>query len=323
MPAISCEGARVSNPTVESTPKSNSKVTGQNTPKVTDTFCMIVGILKAEPQRKFTVSEIVHCTPLTRQAVKMALSRYARPENPAPVRRVGHGFYAYDPLKNSTTLEKVAREGELKFENVVLMHVTLGAHPPTLLPDFESPRTQQNDQSNRSAPTLKTGYPRRLPLGQQISWEIFDNGTEIIRLAANGHRPFSPDHLLTLFEELRRDGLNESWMCASIEVNTDSRDIRVDASISVSVLTGLLVKVYQHGPFARVELADRRTVPLKEVLELVRGICTQTDNREILRQNAQIKENLKTVSGEARLSLNLSRKTRERLAECRKEHQAS
>jgi len=161
-------------------------------------------------------------------------------------------------------------------------------------------------------------------LGQQISWEIFDNGTEIIRLAANGHRPFSPDHLLTLFEELRRDGLNDSWTCASVEVNADSRDLRVDASsISVSVLTGLLVKVYQHGPFARVELADRRTVPLKEVLELVRGICTQTDYREILRQNAQIKENLKTVSGEARLSLNLSRKTRERLAECRKEHQAS
>ncbi len=324
MPAINCEGdPSISNPTIESNPESNRKITGQNAGKVTVTFSTIVDILKSEPQRKFTVSEIVRCTPRTREAVKVALSRYANPENSAPIRRVGHGVYQYDPLKNSTTLEKVAREGELKFENVVLMHVTSGAHPPTLLPGFGAPSEAQNEHSNSSIPTPKTGYPRRLPLGQQITWKIFDNGTEMIHISANGVRPFSPDHLLTLIEELQREGVNDSWVCASVEVNADSRDLRVDTSISLPIFTGLLIKIYQHGPFARVEFADRRIVPLKEVLELVKGICTQVDTKEHLREYAQFKEALKKMDGEARLSLNISRKTRERLDECKKEHKIS
>ena len=64
---------------IEVTLKTEPLVTGTNT---------IVEILRAEPERVFSVSDILNCTGSTRQAVKMALSRLASPKNSAPIKRV-------------------------------------------------------------------------------------------------------------------------------------------------------------------------------------------------------------------------------------------
>jgi hypothetical protein len=56
-------------------------------------------------------------------------------------------------------------------------------------------------------------------------------------------------------------------------VNIDSRKLRSDASYSIQVIEGLLLKVYQHGTSVRVEVIDRRKCSIKEVLELLHGFA--------------------------------------------------
>ncbi len=241
----------------------------------------------------------------------MALSRLSSPKNPAPVKRVGRGFYRYDPAKDQTGLTALIRSGNWKVENITL--VTKGAYPPPLLLSLEPGKPPETGNGNMQQPTPRAGYPWHLPTGQCVSWERYDNGTEMIRLSVNGAPPFSPDHVLTLIDVLRKDGLDDSWECVSIEVNIDSRDLRVDASMSLQVLEGLLAKCYQHGPWMRVELADRRRCGLGEVMGLLTGLAGVVDAREALQRCDQLREDLNAVAGTARLALTNSRKIREKV----------
>ncbi|MHB8162784.1 MAG: hypothetical protein ACYDDV_00370 [Methanoregula sp.] len=144
-------------------------------------------------------------------------------------------------------------------------------------------------------------------------WELYENHTQVIRLSANGAPSFSPDHALTLIDVLRKEGLNDKWECKSIEANVDSRYLRVDASISLQVLEGLLIKCYQHGSLMRVELADRRRCSLGEVMGLLTGLAGTVDSREALQQCDQLREDLKEVAGTAQVALSNSRKLRDRV----------
>jgi len=295
--------------------ENNIKVTPQTEPLVTVTNT-IVESLRAEPKTIFSVSDIFHCTRSTRQAVKMALSRLSSPNSSAPVKRVGRGLYQYDLTKETPGLTSLVQLANWKAENVVL--VTKGAYPPTLLPLQEPGISPEMEKGNKQQPTSKAGYPWHLPTGQCVSWERYDNGTQIIRLSAKGAPPFSPDHVLTLLEILKKDGLDDTWDCVSIEVNIDSRTLRVDASINLQVLEGLLLKVYQHGPCIRVELADRRRCSLGEVMGLLTGLAGAVDAREALQRCNQFGKDLKEVAGTARLGLNNSRKVREKVDDLKK-----
>lgn len=246
----------------------------------------------------------------------MALSRLSSPKNPAPVKRAGRGFYKYDPEKDKTGLDALVRSGNWKVENITL--VTKGAQGRVLLLSTGPEKPAETGDGNIQQPTPRAGYPRHLPTGQCVSWEQYDNGTEMIRLSVNGAPPFSPDHALTLIDILREQGLDDSWECVSIEVNIDSRDLRFDSSISLQVLEGLLLKCYQHGPWMRVELADRRRCGLGEVMGLLTGLAGAIDAREALQQCDQLREDLKEVSGTARVALSNSRKVRERVEDLTK-----
>jgi hypothetical protein len=289
------------------TPKTEALVTVTNT---------IVNILRAEPGRAFSISDIFHHTGSTRQAVKMALSRLSSPKNSAPVKRVGRGFYKYAPEKDKAGLDALIRSGNWKVENITL--VTKGAYPTPLLSFQEPGSAPETGSSNSQQPTPRAGYPWSLPTGQCVNWERYDNGTEMIRLSVNGAPPFSPDHALTLIDILRRKGLDDSWVCVSIEVNVDSRDLRFNSSISLQVLEGLLLKCYQHGPWVRLELADRRRCGLGEVMALLTGLAGSVDAREALQQCEQLREEVKEIGSTARLALNNSRKVREKVEDLTK-----
>ncbi len=241
----------------------------------------------------------------------MALSRLSKDDNPAPIKRAGRGFYKYAPEKDKAGLTALVRSGNWKIENLTL--VTKGAQGGVLLLSQEPGNGPETSDSNMQQSTPRAGYPWTLPTGQCVSWERYGNGTETIRLSVNGAPPFSPDHALTLIEVLRKDGLNDTWECVSIEVNIDSRDLRVDSSISLQVLVGLLLKCYQHGPWMRVELADRRRCGLGEVMGLLTGLTGAIDAREAIQQCGQLREDLKGVAGTARLALSNSRKIREKV----------
>lgn len=241
----------------------------------------------------------------------MALSRLSSPKNPAPIKRAGRGFYKYAPEKDRAGLDALVRSGAWKIENLTL--VTKGAQGGVLLLSSGPEKPAETGDSNTTQPTPRAGYPWNLPTGQCVSWERYENGTEMIRLSVNGAPPFSPDHVLTLIHILRGQGLNDSWECVSIEVNVDSRDLRFDSSISLQVLEGLLLKCYQNGPWMRVELADRRRCGLGEVMALLTGLSGAVDVRDALQQCDQIRQELKEVSGTARVALSNSRKVREKV----------
>jgi len=245
----------------------------------------------------------------------MALSRLSSPKNPAPVKRAGRGFYKYAPEKDKAGLEALVRSGNWKVENITL--VTKGAQGGVLLLSTGPEKPAETSDSNNQQRTPRAGYPWNLPTGQCVSWER-DHGTEMIRLSVNGAPPFSPDHALTLIDILRGQGLDDSWECVSIEVNIDSRDLRVDKSISLQVLEGLLLKCYQHGPWMRVELADRRRCGLGEVMALLNGLAGSVDAREALQQCEQLREEVKEIGGTARLALSNSRKVREKVEDLTK-----
>lgn len=253
----------------------------------------------------------------------MALSRLSSPKNPAPVKRIGRGLYRYDPSKDSTGLTALVRSGNWKIENLTL--VTKGAQGGILLLSTGPEKPAETGDRNMQQPTPRAGYPWHLPTGQYVSWEQYPNNTQMIRLSVNGAPPFSPDHALTLIDMLRKDGLDDSWECVSIEVNVDSRDLRVDSSISLQVLEGLLLKSYQHGPWMRVELADRRRCGLGEVLGLLTGLAGSVDAREALQQCDQLRKDFKEVDGtsraamsNSRVALSNSRKIREKVEDLTK-----
>ncbi|PKL64797.1 MAG: hypothetical protein CVV32_06880 [Methanomicrobiales archaeon HGW-Methanomicrobiales-3] len=250
----------------------------------------------------------------------MALSRLSSPKNPAPIKRAGRGFYKYAPEKDRAGLDALVRSGAWKIENLTL--VTKGAQGGVVLPSGaheNRPETgPETGDSNIPQPTPRAGYPWNLPTGQCVSWEQYTNGTEMIRLSVNGAPPFSPDHVLTLIHILRGQGLDDTWECVSIEINIDSRDLRFDSSISLQVLEGLLLKIYSHGPWMRVELADRRRCGLGEVMALLTGLSGAVDVRDALQQCDQIRQELKEVSGTARVALSNSRKVREKVEDLTK-----
>jgi hypothetical protein len=78
-------------------------------------------------------------------------------------------------------------------------------------------------------------------------------GYDLILYPAKLMIPFSPDHVLTLLNFLKKKGFGAPMGVAySIEVNIDRRKLRNDASYSIQVIEGSLLKVYQHGTSVRV-----------------------------------------------------------------------
>jgi hypothetical protein len=261
----------------------------------------VLDVLKSEPDCVFLILDVCDRTGIGYDTVKSILRRLASTgKGSGAVRRVEPGIYQYDPLKGSDSLQALAQSGNWHIENLVIMtHAPLGTHPIPVHPNETMPEQDkvhekcikgcigcpERDTTCASIPISLPGYPWILPTSQKVTWEQHKNGTQRIALAANGAPPYSADHTLTLFDLFRKEGLVvENSECLSIELNKDDQRIRIDASYSLRVIEGLLLKIYQHGESARIEIADRRKVPLREVMEILHAVAGGIDTRETRRE---------------------------------------
>jgi len=271
-------------------------------------MCIVLA-LKAEPDHTFDVLDVVERTGGKKDTVKRLLPRLASSgKGSGAVKRVSPGFYHYDPLKEQDSLMNLVQSGCVKFENIVFTKIVhLKTHSGVVSLSNTIPESAKETPSDKRIPKPKPGYPWKLPTGQCVAWLQYYNGSEMIRLSADGHPPFSPDHLLTLIAFLRRDGLvDKEWQCTSLEANLDSPIPRIDASYSMEIVTGLFLKIYQHGYNARVEIADRRKVPVREVLELLHGVVDQIDGREALKKVAALEKQFAALCKLAQKDHNLA-----------------
>jgi hypothetical protein len=159
--------------------------------------------------------------------------------------------------------------------------------------------------SSQSVPHQNVPYPRKTPTGHLVLWEwktptghlvLWEyyptTGTQVISISANGSPPLSSGEALLIISKIRESGgLDDSWNCTSIETNIDSRNLRIDGSYSMQLIENVLVKIYQHGyNNARIEIADKRTVPLREIMNLFQSLANNFDGQGIIREVKNIDE---------------------------------
>jgi hypothetical protein len=268
-----------------------SYATSEHAVKATSLSTHILEILKAEPNRKFLISDIVDLTGAKSSSVRKTLSRLARLSGKlsGPVMRVDHGIYQYDPGKERHSLQGLVLAGDWKLENLVFVSMGGQSGSMPLSETSESP-------SNSGRGTPLSGYPFTFPTGQQFTWEQYENGTQIIRISARGAPPLSVDLILYIIDDLQRKGQDlDNWYCTSIEVNKDSRKLRVDDSYSLQIFAGVLLKIYQHGYSTRIEIADRRKVPIREIVDLLQSFTAGLDQRVTLKEIAELKDRVHRI----------------------------
>lgn len=295
----------------------NTKVTPKNGERLQSLSACVLAVLQAEPDRAFLISDLVDRTGGNRPALKTALSRLSSAgKGSGPVRRITHGMYQYAPEKEHENLQAMARSGNWKIEN--LTFVTLGAQGGAVLLSETAPEEPKVTLPDASQPVPHPGFPAPWPLqtGQTVTWEDYDNGTQVIRISANGAPPISPDTALMIIEALKNNGFNSSWQCVSLELNVDSRKLRMDGSYSVQLIEGVLLKAYQHGYNTRVEIADRRKVPVREVLDLFHAIAGGMDGTEAIKGVKALEARVKQNEKDTRLALKIARQVRDREPQC-------
>jgi hypothetical protein len=251
-------------------------------PKAASLSTAIVDMLKEEPDRIFTVKDFIDKTHANEATVRKTLSRLSSSrKGGGPVKRIAHGLYQYDPTGEDAGLMAIMKYGHWRVENISFD--SLGAQGECM-PHSSEDEFSPISGTKSSIPQPRPGFPWILPTKQQVQWEVYQNGTEVIRLSANRAAPFSPDHVLTLMQFLETEGFgDDKWVCKSIEANVEGRKLRIDGSFSIQLIEGLLLKVYQHGPALRIELADRRPHSLPEVISFLKAICDGFDGAEALK----------------------------------------
>ena len=297
-------------------PKGDTEGDTQGTPKKGQSLSQcIVRELESEPDYDFTILDVCDRTGIPNGTVKRTLNRLSSPgKGSGKVRKVGRGLYRYYPEKGGDSLQDLARSGEWKLENLCFTtSVPLGAHPTPVSPSEPIPEQAKGTPSDPCIPVSLPGYPWHLPAGQLVTWDKYENGTQMIRLSANGAPPFSPDHVLTLIDIFRKHGLDpEKWECTSQEINKDGQNIRIDASYSLPVMEGIWIKVYQHGYNARIEVANRRTVSMREVMDFIHGISGGINLQETRKEMKAIGDRVQQAERTAHLAYSIAAKVRDK-----------
>ena len=110
---------------------------------------------------------------------------------------------------------------------------------------------------------------------------------------------------------LRKSGMDDSWKCTSMEANIDSRYHRIDCSYAVQLIEGLILKVYQHGHNARIEIADRRNVPMREIMNFFHTLANTIDGQGIIRQQKSMDERITRCERKASQAITIAAKVRD------------
>jgi hypothetical protein len=300
--------------------ENDKNVTGNNELKYLSLSPWIVEILKSDPSRRFFVRELIQITHAKPDAVRQAVSRLSKTgKGSGPVRKIDHGMYQYAPEKELDSLEVLVQLGNWKAENLVF--VTKGAQGGVLSQSDPSPGPGKGPESDTQSFSIPVRHeccpcPWKLPTGQVVTWVDYKNSTEEIRISANGAPPLNPDAVLIILRTLR-DFMTEGqvWNCVSMELNIDSVSQRIDHSYSLQVIEGLLLKAYQHGYVARIEIADRRKVPLLEITQLFNALAVKIEGKEALREVADLKKEMKMLGETARTAYSVAVRERDKRIE--------
>lgn len=291
----------------------------------------VLAVLKAEPDHTFHVRDVAEKTGGKVDTVNRILSRLSKSgKGSGAVRKVSHGFYKFDPAKEQGNLMDFARSGEWKIENITLVRMgvwgTSGQAPQPISDDPK--RTSETAQSGQETGTIRTtpdtnipspkpGYPMSLFNGQELFRGVYANGTEEIRISANGAPPISIDLIQQILDNFKYGGLNfDEWQCIRIEVNKDSYTRRLEGTFTMRVLEGLLIKAYNHGDAARVELANRLPIPMREVTELFNYLQGGIEGKEALKKADALEARVKQNEKDTRLALNIARQVRDSKQQC-------
>ena len=269
----------------------------------------MVDVFRLNPKRVFTISDFVDMTGKSNEAVRQELSRFAsNGDGAGPVKRVDHGLYQYDETREDPNILALLRNGYWRVEN--LRFIKKGVQGGSEIPNPPLSDAPLIDSANNPQP--RHGFPLIMITGQKITWVEYTNGTQEIRLSANKKAPFSPDNILTHLNGFEKLGFKpEEWTCISIELNIEGRYWRVDASLSVKLIEGLLLKVYQHGRSTRIELADRRAWTVPEVISWLNAFANGFDGAEALTKVKSIEERVIRTERLAKLAYNVASKVRD------------
>ena len=260
----------------------------------------ILEIFRNEPARKFVVLDITQMTGGNPDAVRKVLSRLT---DDGSIIRVDHGLYQYNPVVEDSNLHALAKYGYWRIENLRFVTKTAQGGVVSQPSDLD-----EDVDANGSDPlTSLQGFPWKLPTGQEVVWGEYITGKQEIRISANKSCPFNPDHVLSLLYFLEQNGFeDEEWVCNSIEVNVEGRKWRVDGSYSVLVIKGLMLKVYQHGPNLRMELAFHPQIQLKEVMSFMHAFVNGFDGAEALKISNKLEIKVDSAMTMARIAVSIS-----------------
>ncbi len=269
-------------------------------------------LMEQEPHRVFTpaeVAQIVGIKPNTANKILRKLAGYG--PGSGPIQRVSHGNYRYDDDKGNRLQETLMHSGTFGIENLKFVRI-----PPT--PSIRKDLENLFMEAPPGTPTPHPGYPRQLHTGQEIRWGVYENRTEEIHFVSRG-RPFSPDLLLYLLDELHTQGLNgNEWVRKSIEVNVDGRTVTLTPeSVTLQQTAGILYKAYNHGQQARYEIADRRSASLADSLTFLMGMADITDVSKMVRKMDRMEKDIAALQKRTRTAINIASKAHEKVEDIR------
>ncbi|MGA9405025.1 hypothetical protein [Methanoregula sp.] len=278
---------------------------------VTKLSTCVLEVLESNKEYEWSPKEValeLHANP---SSIRKILDRLqSMGKGGGPVIRTGYGLYQYSADKNGQLSTLILHSGRVGIEN--LTYVILEARYPECQTEITEKIIEPGSKCDK-LPSMKPGYPRHLPTGQEIRWEIWDKGSERISFVSHGN-PYSIDLMIYLHEEMAiKDGFDgERWKRVSIEVNKDSQTMTLNPEcITFKDTYGVLLKSYNHGQQMRNEVADRNPATVKDTLSLFLNYSDNGDGKAALREVRLLRKDLEAVSKDCRLAINIARKIRD------------
>ncbi len=277
----------------------------------------ITTVLKSKPDFYWSPKEIAQELHVNKNAVAQALRRAISSKDHShfiPVKKVCHGRYQYS-AEGGKLRDVLTNSRQIGIENLCF-------HKTDSESDTYPPMSSQYQPSSSinpvtidpTPPVSREGYPRKLPSGQKIMWDVWANGSQRVWFVSKG-RPFSLDLILYLLEELEKEGLHgEGWVRTSIEANIDSMTVAISpSSVSLQETSGAILKAYNHGCQLRYEIADRRTGSLEDTFSQLVNMFDEGQGRAARREVAKLKQEVTTAMKQSRMALRIAEGLEDRL----------
>lgn len=198
-------------------------------------------------------------------------------------------MYQFDATPTATKIKEMVRYSDWRIENLLLVSCVTKGEGTIDLSQPETDKTQGKPMP---------GYPWHLPTSQTIDYVKYHSGRQTITFSACKHHPYSSAQLLTLFEMYRREIPDfNKWTVSRIETNTDLPGLRIEGiqALTVEILESVFLKEYNHGNSLRIEVADYRKTPLREITGFIQEQFNRTTAQTIIQSFTKIDKRLSHV----------------------------